>query len=60
MGFTHAVTIDTDGQLDPAEIPKLLRIARLSPAALVLGTRDAQCRRLSAPAARVDSGPTWA
>src|SRR5260221_10677818 len=27
-GFTHAVTIDTDGQLDPAEIPKLLRTAR--------------------------------
>ena len=41
-GFTHAVTIDTDGQLDPAESPKLLLVARQSPAALVIGTRDVQ------------------
>lgn len=40
-GFTHAVTIDTDGQLDPAEIPSLLDVARSSPAAMVLGCRDA-------------------
>jgi uncharacterized protein (DUF2062 family) len=39
-GFTHAVTIDTDGQHDPAEIPKLLERARQSPQALVLGLRD--------------------
>ena len=40
MGFTHAVTIDTDGQLDPAEIPNLLRVARESSGALVVGSRD--------------------
>lgn len=40
-GFTHAVTIDTDGQLDPVQIPDLLRIARSAPAALVVGRRDA-------------------
>lgn len=38
--YTHAVTIDTDGQHDPAEIPKLLDRARLEPNALVLGLRD--------------------
>ena len=40
MGFTHAVTIDTDGQLDPAEIPALLEAARRAPGAMVLGCRD--------------------
>src|SRR5688572_10593593 len=39
-GFTHAVSIDTDGQHDPAEIPKLLARARETPEALVLGLRD--------------------
>jgi uncharacterized protein (DUF2062 family) len=39
-GFTHAVTIDTDGQLDPEEIPALLDAARAAPTALVLGRRD--------------------
>ena len=37
---THAVTIDTDGQLDPDEIPRLLDAARAAPQALILGTRD--------------------
>lgn len=39
--FTHAATIDTDGQLDPEQIPDLLAAARLSPHALVLGRRSA-------------------
>lgn len=42
LGFTHAVTIDTDGQLDPAQVPELLAVARRSPEALVVGTRDAE------------------
>lgn len=37
--WTHAATIDTDGQHDPAELPHLLDQARLNPQALVLGTR---------------------
>jgi uncharacterized protein (DUF2062 family) len=41
MGFTHAVTIDTDGQHDPAQIPDLLEVARRFPQALVIGRRDA-------------------
>lgn len=40
-GFTHAVTIDTDGQHDPADIPALLAASRLSPNALVVGSRPA-------------------
>ena len=39
-GYTHALTIDTDGQHDPAEIPKLLEVSRETPGALVLGLRD--------------------
>jgi glycosyltransferase involved in cell wall biosynthesis len=39
-GFTHAITIDTDGQLDPAQIPLLAAAAERAPAALVLGCRD--------------------
>ncbi len=38
---THAVTIDTDGQLEPEEIPKLLAAAADVPDALVLGRREA-------------------
>jgi glycosyltransferase involved in cell wall biosynthesis len=41
-GFTHAVTIDTDGQLDPKEIPALLHAARANPEALIIGRRDDQ------------------
>jgi uncharacterized protein (DUF2062 family) len=39
-GYTHVVSIDTDDQHDPAEVPKLLDRARREPAALVLGLRD--------------------
>jgi glycosyltransferase involved in cell wall biosynthesis/uncharacterized protein (DUF2062 family) len=39
-GYTHAVTIDTDGQLDPEQIPLLLSLARRTPQALVIGQRD--------------------
>jgi glycosyltransferase involved in cell wall biosynthesis len=40
LGFTHAITIDTDGQLDPEQIPDLVLIAEENPDALVLGFRD--------------------
>ncbi len=39
-GHTHAVTIDSDGQLDPEQIPDLLAVARECPEALVVGVRD--------------------
>jgi uncharacterized protein (DUF2062 family) len=40
-GFTHAASIDTDGQLSAGDIPALLRRAEQLPEALVLGVRDA-------------------
>lgn len=40
-GYSHAVTIDSDGQLDPEQIPDLLAVASEQPTALVLGVRDA-------------------
>jgi uncharacterized protein (DUF2062 family) len=40
-GFTHAVTIDTDGQLAPEDIPNLLDLAARKHDALVIGARDA-------------------
>lgn len=65
-GFTHAATIDTDGQLDPADLPELLNRARESPLALVLGSRawriegypakNAVGRRLSNAAIRLQCG----
>lgn len=39
-GYTHALTIDTDGQHDPELIPRLLDAARREPLAYVLGVRD--------------------
>ena len=65
-GFTHAVTIDTDGQLDPDQIPALLAIARDEPDAFVIGTRDVTAadypsrsrlgRRVSNLLVRLESG----
>jgi glycosyltransferase involved in cell wall biosynthesis len=40
LGYTHALTIDTDGQLDPEQIPDLLRAAEEAGDAFVLGARD--------------------
>jgi glycosyltransferase involved in cell wall biosynthesis len=38
-GFTHALTMDADGQHLAREIPKLLAAARAEPEAIVIGTR---------------------
>ena len=38
--YTHIVTIDADGQHDPADIPAFLRISMQEPDALVVGVRD--------------------
>ena len=39
-GFTHALTIDTDGQHDLADAPALLAAAKADPSAFVTGCRD--------------------
>lgn len=38
-GLTHALTLDTDGQLEPEQAPRLLEAAARDPTALVLGAR---------------------
>src|SRR3954451_4625069 len=40
LGFTHAVTIDTDGQLAPEDVAELLARSARKPDALVIGVRD--------------------
>jgi uncharacterized protein (DUF2062 family) len=40
LGYTHAISVDTDGQLDPGEIPALIEASQRAPLALVLGSRD--------------------
>lgn len=39
-GFSHAVTMDTDAQLEPEDIPAMLDAAAHAPRALVLGRRS--------------------
>lgn len=39
-GFTHGITIDTDGQLWPEDIPALLQRTIQADSAIVLGVRD--------------------
>lgn len=39
-GFTHAITIDSDGQHDPTLVPEFVAAAREWPGALILGDRD--------------------
>lgn len=61
-GHTHAATVDTDGQLDPEEIPKLLACAAANPRALVLGYRDdtaADYPRRSRVGRRVSNALLW-
>jgi glycosyltransferase involved in cell wall biosynthesis len=43
-GFTHGITIDTDGQHDVADVPGLLEVARENPEALVVGSRPVDSR----------------
>jgi len=39
-GFTHAITVDADGQHDPADVLRILAAARTHPDDLILGQRD--------------------
>ena len=40
MGFSHALTIDSDGQHFPEDIPALLTISRQQPEVFVVGNRN--------------------
>jgi uncharacterized protein (DUF2062 family) len=39
-GFTHAITMDADGQHRPEHLPKFLAAAQANPEALIVGVRD--------------------
>lgn len=45
-GATQVITIDADGQHDPADIPAFLARAAEKPGAIVLGDRSGQMRRM--------------
>lgn len=40
LGYTHAITIDADGQHSPDEIPAFAAASRLHPEAFIIGVRD--------------------
>ncbi len=40
LGFSHAITMDADGQHFAADLPKFLARAEVQPGALVVGARD--------------------
>jgi glycosyltransferase involved in cell wall biosynthesis/uncharacterized protein (DUF2062 family) len=40
LGMTHIVTIDADGQHDPADLPKFVNAAENNPNAIFVGLRD--------------------
>ncbi len=40
MGMTHIITLDADGQHDPADIPRFLPVLQAHPEAIVVGRRD--------------------
>lgn len=39
LGYTHVLTIDSDGQHYPEDIPTMLRMSRVLPEAIILGSR---------------------
>jgi uncharacterized protein (DUF2062 family) len=41
-GLTHAITIDTDGQHQPEDLPALKQVASANPDAIVVGARPAR------------------
>lgn len=40
LGFTHALTMDSDGQHYPEDIPSLLRMSAIRPEAIIIGSRE--------------------
>jgi uncharacterized protein (DUF2062 family) len=39
LAFTHTITLDTDAQLDPEQIPEFLAAAKTNPRSLIIGVR---------------------
>jgi glycosyltransferase involved in cell wall biosynthesis len=42
LGFTHAITLDSDGQHFPSDIPKFIDVHREHPNAMLMGSRNLQ------------------
>ncbi len=40
LGYTHALTLDADGQHYPEDIPVLLRMSAIRPEAIIVGSRE--------------------
>lgn len=57
LGFTHAVTMDTDGQHLSSDLPKLLGTIKENPEAMILGVRNlaGSGRRLKSRLLRANS-----
>lgn len=45
-GYTHIITIDADGQHNPADIPKFLDKIKETPLSIIVGTRDFESGRV--------------
>ena len=45
-GFTHAITLDSDGQHFPEDIPLFIRASQAHPEALIVGSRDLQAENM--------------
>lgn len=39
LGYTHVLTLDSDGQHYPEDIPAMLRMSRVRPEAIIMGSR---------------------
>jgi uncharacterized protein (DUF2062 family) len=44
QGVTHMITLDADGQHDPADLPKMIEAIHEHPESLILGVRDFEGR----------------
>ena len=40
MGYTHVVTLDSDGQHYTEDLPKMIRASKIRPEALIVGSRE--------------------
>jgi glycosyltransferase involved in cell wall biosynthesis len=59
LGFTHAITMDADGQHFASDVSKFLAAAQARPGALIVGVRDFYAARMPAARRRCNSVSTF-
>ena len=59
LGFTHAITLDADGQHDGADLPKFIKKITEDPLALWIGCRDIAAKESAKPPLRSTLGRKW-